>query len=78
MAYQWYNNGKTNKKIYENQEPPLGYVKGYKLRKAKIRLKMLDEWYKNELQILEDKFEKRKRKLEDKLLERQKKVTLLS
>ena len=62
MSYEWYNNGKRNKKIYDDRIPK-GYVKGYMLRndkkikrvrklieRADLKVKTKEAYYKQKLE----------------------------
>ena len=80
MSYKWWNNGWKNVKIYENNYPPEGYVKGYIITKDKrTRLKKLTERYEKRIQSVLDKHrrlaEKEVKNLENELIELQKKIT---
>jgi len=76
MSYNWYNDGKRNKKIYIGEKIPIGFTKGYIIVKNKIeRLKKVNKSYENELKLLEknnkERLKKRKEKLEKKLKKKQ-------
>jgi len=76
MDFIWYNNGERNKKIYEGQDPPKGYKKGYFIVKNKMeRLKKLNKIYDRKIEALEKKtklqLKLKKEKLEKELKEKQ-------
>jgi len=80
--YEWYNNGKKNKKIYENEKIPKNYNKGYILVQDKIiRLRKFDIWYKKEQEklinyeeYLKEKLIKKKEQLDNWLIREQQKI----
>jgi len=79
MMYEWYNNGQVNKKVNLGDEPPEGFIKGYKLKNNMKKLRELTRIYEIRVENARikynEKFEKEKEKLEKELLIRQKLLT---
>jgi len=72
-TYQWYNNGRHNKKVYDII--PEGYVIGYILVKDKIkRIRKLNDDYERRRHKLKSKFEEKLAKLEEEQLIKQKEI----
>jgi len=54
--YIWYNNGKRNKKIYDDIIPE-GFIKGYIVKKNKMdRLKKITKRYQNKITKMKAKY----------------------
>ena len=80
--YEWYNNGKRNKKIFKGQSIPDSYIKGYILTKDAIkRIAKLNKQYEEKKRKYEEywlnKIKLKKKALDLELRKKQDKITKL-